>query len=542
MASVAPEPERAATRRKLPALTERPHRPSRTSTLTAVCCTRCDTTPAMSSGFRKNDSGLSAIAARVRGRSTTPSTMIRLTCTPFGPSSLASDCARLRCAALAGAKAAVFTLPRSDAVAPMKTRFPSPAATIAGATRRAATSEPTARMRSAASSWAGVTSSARSRTSPRPRCRRACGLASSSAATRGVEARVERRHVGRVRAAIAIAPESSFASALERSVRRDSIATCKSRLPRADARWLRRSPGRSRPRLRLYDPPATSPCFTSPPRSMPNGMARSRSRTLRAAAPAAARAGFKPQSRRRRILVLARARRGRAQVRSRKRARRNRARDHSQHLRLRDGARLVHRVVVLLELERVRRGHVGHAREAVVDGGRRQALLCERERELNGHGDRHRRTAVVLPRRANQRPSGGGALVRDGERVLTPDDRLPAHAAHGDVVAVRVVHVDDHGRSRCRRWAAPSRAARRRSRRGPGASRACARSGRGARACGKREAQQRRPREAAGLVHVPHHSSPIGSGQRAAHSTSAQLRKHARERVDASVLNVSPVA
>jgi hypothetical protein len=51
---------------------------------------------------------------------------------PAGQSERAMDSARIRCAALAGAKAAVLGIPRRDAVAPMKMILPAPARFMAG--------------------------------------------------------------------------------------------------------------------------------------------------------------------------------------------------------------------------------------------------------------------------------------------------------------------------------------------------------------------------------------------------------------------------
>ena len=61
-----------------------------------------------------------------------PSMTISATWMPWGQSLRAIDLARLRCAALAGANAAVWTPPRRDAVAPMKMIAPAPLAFIAG--------------------------------------------------------------------------------------------------------------------------------------------------------------------------------------------------------------------------------------------------------------------------------------------------------------------------------------------------------------------------------------------------------------------------
>ena len=62
---------------------------------------------ATSSGATKNASGLSGRRWRVRGRSTTPSMTISETWIPAGPRCLAIASASERCAALAGANAAV---------------------------------------------------------------------------------------------------------------------------------------------------------------------------------------------------------------------------------------------------------------------------------------------------------------------------------------------------------------------------------------------------------------------------------------------------
>ena len=67
---------------------------------------------AMSSGFRKKLSGLSGMFRRVLGRSTTASTTVKATWMPCGQRLRAIDSARLRCAALAGANAAVLGPPR----------------------------------------------------------------------------------------------------------------------------------------------------------------------------------------------------------------------------------------------------------------------------------------------------------------------------------------------------------------------------------------------------------------------------------------------
>jgi hypothetical protein len=74
----------------------------------------------MSSGLTKKLSNLSASFVRIDGSSTIPSMMISETWIFDGPSERARDSARLRCAALAEANAAVLAPPRRDAVAPMK--------------------------------------------------------------------------------------------------------------------------------------------------------------------------------------------------------------------------------------------------------------------------------------------------------------------------------------------------------------------------------------------------------------------------------------
>ena len=94
-------------------------------------------------GSTKASSGLSGIAFRVRGRSTMPSIMMRATWTPSRARAYApSISARLRCAALAGAKAADLMPPRRKAVAPMKMMFPERRAFKPGMTSRAQSRAP----------------------------------------------------------------------------------------------------------------------------------------------------------------------------------------------------------------------------------------------------------------------------------------------------------------------------------------------------------------------------------------------------------------
>src|SRR4029077_14383588 len=78
---------------------------------------------------------------------------------PAGQSERAMDSARIRCAALAGAKAAVLGIPRRDAVAPMKMILPAPARFMAGITCRATSRDSKALTRQAASNASGVISS-----------------------------------------------------------------------------------------------------------------------------------------------------------------------------------------------------------------------------------------------------------------------------------------------------------------------------------------------------------------------------------------------
>ena len=75
---------------------------------------------------------------------------------PAGHRARAIDSARLRCAALAGANAAVILPPRRDAVAPMKTMFPSPATVMAGITSREQRKAPSAFTRHDASNCSAV--------------------------------------------------------------------------------------------------------------------------------------------------------------------------------------------------------------------------------------------------------------------------------------------------------------------------------------------------------------------------------------------------
>jgi hypothetical protein len=78
---------------------------------------------------------------------------------PAGQSVRAIDSARLRWAALAGANAAVFTLPRRDAVAPMNTMLPRPAAFIVAITCLDARNAPSVFTRHDCSKSAALTSS-----------------------------------------------------------------------------------------------------------------------------------------------------------------------------------------------------------------------------------------------------------------------------------------------------------------------------------------------------------------------------------------------
>src|SRR5580692_533849 len=129
--------------------------------------TRAKAVAATAAGWMKNESGLPGMRSRVRGRSTTPSTMMRATWMPAGQSARAMDSARLRWAALAGAKAAVLTLPRREAVAPMKMMEPWAAFFIAGMTCWLVKSEPRALTRHEPSKSAGVMSSTEAKT-PEP--------------------------------------------------------------------------------------------------------------------------------------------------------------------------------------------------------------------------------------------------------------------------------------------------------------------------------------------------------------------------------------
>ena len=98
------------------------------------------------------------------GSSTIPSMMISETWIPDGPSERASDSARLRCAALAEANAAVLAPPRREAVAPMKIMFPAARRFIAGMTLCAAAKAPNVLVRHAVSKSSRVTSSAEPQT------------------------------------------------------------------------------------------------------------------------------------------------------------------------------------------------------------------------------------------------------------------------------------------------------------------------------------------------------------------------------------------
>src|SRR6202171_285499 len=89
-------------------------------------------TSATSSGWMKNESGLSGILSRVLGRSTTPSTTMRATWIPAGQRARAIDSARLRCPPLAEEKEADLAPALRDAVAPTKTMLPRPARFMAG--------------------------------------------------------------------------------------------------------------------------------------------------------------------------------------------------------------------------------------------------------------------------------------------------------------------------------------------------------------------------------------------------------------------------
>ena len=103
----------------------------------------------------KKLSGLSLMRCALR-QSTTPSTMSSATWMPAGQSWRAIDSARLRCAALAGAKPPSSRPPRREAVAPMNKMLPVPAFFIGAIDLLETRSAPSALTRSARSKSAGA--------------------------------------------------------------------------------------------------------------------------------------------------------------------------------------------------------------------------------------------------------------------------------------------------------------------------------------------------------------------------------------------------